>query len=118
MIVKIGNWANNTAVGALCDGLLAVPGASKKATPQRCMIRSGGETCASIGIESGVPVVEFLPTKEDYALAHGARFVKPHPLPQMARDGWLQARTGDAADLERIRLWIVASIERRSASHA
>lgn len=111
MIVKLGNWARNPVVEKLCAGLLRIEGACKKTTPQRCLIQMGGETLASIGLENNVPVIEFVLNKEIYAEAHGAKFVRPHPLAQMARDGWLQAKPATAEEAGQIVDWIRTSIE-------
>lgn len=111
MIVKLGNWASNPVVEQLCEGLLKIAGAKKKTTPQRCLIQIRGETLASIGLENNVPVIEFVISKEIYAEAHGAKFVRPHPLAQMARDGWLQAKPETAEEAGQIVAWICASIE-------
>lgn len=67
------------------------------------------QTLAAIGLEGGKPVVEFCPTEHDYAEAHGSAFVKPHPLQQMARDGWLQGRPRSGDELDSIIGWIEAA---------
>lgn len=116
MIVKLGNWARNPVVEQLCAGLLGIAGARKKTTPQRCLIQMSGETLASIGLENNSPVIEFVLSKEIYAEAHGAKFVRPHPLARMARDGWLQAKPETAEEADQVVAWVRTSIEAANKS--
>lgn len=111
MAIKLGGWANDPVVAMLCDRLAQVEGAVEQKTPQRCHVKLRGATVASLGVDRGRPVVEFRPRLDDYAAAHGSRFVRPHPLTAMARDGWLQAHPADRAEAERVLDWIMAAVK-------
>jgi hypothetical protein len=111
VIVKLGSWSNNPLVERLCKGLLEIPGTTRQSTPQRCIIRRDNSTFATLGVEKSRPVIEFVPGKSCFAEAHGSRFVKPHPLQQMAREGWLQAKPQDDEEAEMILRWIRSSVE-------
>ena len=110
MIVRLDKWSKDPSITRFCDRLLSLPGAEKKSTPQRCQITVNGQSLASAGLEKGKLVIEFRPGKSKYAEAHGSPFVRPHPLQQMARDGWLQGRPDNDADLENILTWIEAAV--------
>ena len=110
VIVKLGNWSKNKDIERICDELLAIEGTSRKSTPQRCVIKLKKNTLTSIGMDSGKIVMEFLPSKAKYAEAHGTSFVKPHPLAQMAREGWLMARTEDSEEIDQVMGWIISSV--------
>ena len=102
MIVKLGNWSGNPLVAGLCDKLSALEGVSRRNTPQRCFFKHKGATLATVGVEQGKPVVEFLPREQDYAAAHGSPFVRPHPQTTMSRQGWLQARPKEQPEADAV----------------
>ena len=108
MIVKLGSWSKNPIVARICAGLEKISNVEKKTTPQRCIIRSGAQTLATLGVDEHVAVVEFRPGGDDYVAAHGSSFIRPHPLQQMARDGWLQARPGNEEEADLVISWISA----------
>lgn len=108
MIVKLGNWSGNPLVAELCDKLSALEGVSRRNTPQRCFFKLGGSTLATVGVEQGKAVVEFLPREEDYAAAHGSSFIRPHPQTTMSRQGWLQARPAAQPEADAVFAWIAA----------
>lgn len=111
MIVKLGNWTSNPAVKKSVIACLPLKG--QAVNPRHsCMIKKNKNTLASIGIDAGSILVEFLPDKKDYAEAHGKSFVKPHALQQMAREGWLIARPVDEADTEEVISWISSSVKK------
>ena len=111
VIVRLDKWSKNSSITRFCDRLLAFEGTERRSTPQRCLITHSGQTLAAIGLESGKAVIEFRPDKDDYADAHGSAFVRPHPLQQMARDGWLQGHPETDADLESIITWVESAID-------
>lgn len=110
MIVKLGNWSKNPVISRICCRLMELPGSAKKTTPQRCHIKLGDTLLSSLGLEGGKPVVEFCPRKEDYAEAHGSSFIRPHPMKNMALDGWLQAHPENDEEADRVSGWIVAAV--------
>ena len=110
MIVRLDKWSKNASIERFCEKLLRLEGTERKATPQRCQITLRGQTLATIGLEAGRPVVEFRPGENEYAEAHGSTFIRPHPMRQMARDGWLQGKPESEADLESIIIWIEAAV--------
>ena len=114
MIVKLGNWSGNPLVAQLCEKLSALEGLSRRNTPQRCFFKLAGATLATVGIEQGKPVVEFLPREQDYAAAHGSHYVRPHPQTAMSRQGWLQARPATQPEADEVYAWIAA---RAGAAH-
>jgi hypothetical protein len=116
VIVKVGNWSRHPLANRLCEALLKLPGASKKSTPQRCVIRVDNTTVATVGVDKNDAVVEFLPCEECYAAAHGSGFVKPHPLQSMAREGWLQARPANEQECDQLADWLFTSVRTRHSS--
>jgi hypothetical protein len=108
LIVKLGSHSRNPVIAALCDRISGIAGVSKRDTPQRCFLKLGDETLATLGLEQGRPVVEFRTRDADYAAAHGSSFVVPHPQGMMAKQGWLQARPSAGEDSDKLFSWIAA----------
>lgn len=106
MIVKLGSHSKDPIIASLCERLSRIEGVSKRDTPQRCFLKIGNETLASLGLEARKPVVEFRTCESDYATAHGSSFVVPHPQGPMAEKGWLQARPVDEGEADRLYAWI------------
>lgn len=106
MIVKLGKWAHNADVEAFCENLLKIEGTKKKSTPQRCIIKRDEKTITSVGWEQSTLIIEFIAGAQKYADAHGAKFVRPHPLQQMAREGWLQAKPGNPEEINLVLEWV------------
>jgi len=106
LIVKLGSHSKDPIIASLCERLSRIEGVGKRDTPQRCFLKFGNETLASLGIEAGHPVVEFRTSGSDYAAAHGSSFVVPHPQGPMAEKGWLQARPADEGEADKLYAWI------------
>lgn len=109
MIVKVGSWNKNPIVSEFCLRLESLEGVSKKSTPQRCVIKANKATIATVGLENQKLVIEFLSRKCDFPEAHGADFCDVHPLPQLAKEGWLQARPSSSNEEDNIVAWIAAT---------
>jgi hypothetical protein len=110
MIIKLGGWAKHPLIAKICKRLERIEGIEKKTTPQRCFIKRGDETLATLGAEKGEAVVEFRPKEQDYVTAHGSSFVRPHPLKEMALKGWLQARPSNDSEADQVADWISAGL--------
>jgi hypothetical protein len=106
VIVKLGSHNKNPMIAALCERISRLEGVSRRDTPQRCFLKLGDETLATLGIEEGTPVIEFRTRKVDYAAAHGSSFVVTHPQTVMARQGWLQARPTSGMETDKLVSWI------------
>ena len=111
----MGNWSKHPLVRRLCDELAAIEGASKKTTPQRCFIKLGDATLATLGVEKGKAIVEFKTSEDDYAAAHGSPYVRPHPLKAMAMEGWLQAEISEETQCRQVLSWILSALEGQSS---
>jgi hypothetical protein len=110
MIVNLGNWKKNPEIASICEQLGSIEQFSKKSTPQNCLFKVKSKTVVAIGLDDGVMTVEFALSEDNYALVHGNDFVVAHPLPQMAREGWLQARPTGAEQIATVVSWIKESI--------
>ena len=109
MIVKVGNWMKNPLVVDMCQSLSSIENLQKHSTPQRCLLKTKNRTIAAIGLEKEKLVVEFTLQEENYALVHGNDYVTSHPLPQMAREGWLLAHPRNEQEIAQVSEWIKKS---------
>ncbi len=91
----------------LLTALERMPGLSIHRSGARVFVSRGGHTLCTVGRERGVTVVDFKPGPERRAAVDRARWVAKHPIPELKKAGFRQARVGTVREAETVLGWIL-----------